>query len=155
MTIEEQAIRKAVDFWNNGDLEGYLRLYDERIKLHASASWHSSSGPVLDKAGVRATYEATWATMAADGSSGPHLDIIEVVASGQRLAHRFVMSGVHKGLYMGIAATGKPYQTTGMTFLHFDGEKCIERWTNFDTFGMLTQLGATIPPPAARKSPAS
>jgi hypothetical protein len=28
MMIEEQAIRKAVDFWNNGDLEGYLRLYD-------------------------------------------------------------------------------------------------------------------------------
>jgi predicted ester cyclase len=146
MTNEEQALRRAVDFWNNGDLEGYLRLYDEGIKLHAGASWNDSSGAVLDKAGVRAYYEATWATMAADGLSGPRLDIIEVVANGHRLAHRFVMSGVHRGLHMGIAATGRPYATTGMTFLHFDGEKCIERWTNFDTFGMRTQLGAMLAP---------
>jgi predicted ester cyclase len=97
---------------------------------------------------VRANYEATWAAMPADGSPGPRLDILEVVASGQRLAHRFVMSGVHKGLYMGIAATGKPYRIAGMTFLHFDGEKCIERWTNSDRLGLLMQLDA-MPPPAA------
>ena len=148
MTIEELALRKAVDLWNNGDLEGYLRLYDEQIKLHISIPAKDGghgSGAVLDKAGVRAYYEATWAAMPADGSPGPRLDIIEVVVSRERLAHRFVMSGVHKGLYMEIAATGKSYRTAGMTFLHFGGDKCIERWTNFDRLGLLMELGAMPP----------
>ena len=30
----QQALSAARDRWNAGDLEGYLRLYDEEIRLH-------------------------------------------------------------------------------------------------------------------------
>jgi hypothetical protein len=30
----EAALRQAVDAWNSGDVESYLQVYDEGLKLH-------------------------------------------------------------------------------------------------------------------------
>jgi hypothetical protein len=34
MTGPHEALAAALDNWNAGDLDGYLRLYDEAIRLH-------------------------------------------------------------------------------------------------------------------------
>jgi hypothetical protein len=31
----EAALMRSVDAWNSEDLDSYLKLYDERLKLHA------------------------------------------------------------------------------------------------------------------------
>jgi predicted ester cyclase len=140
MTTEEGALRGAIERWNSGDLNGYLELYDAGIKLHGY-----SPAP-MDKSGVKSFYEMIWATLPAKDAPSPRLDIAEVLVSGPRLACRFEMTGVHTGPFMGIPATGKPYGLPGITILHFEGARCIERWSSADMLGLLVQLGA-VPPP--------
>jgi hypothetical protein len=53
----QQALSAALACWNAGDLDGYLSLYDEGIRLHGY------SPEPMDKVQVRGFYEATsWCT---------------------------------------------------------------------------------------------
>jgi hypothetical protein len=47
MATPQQALSAAQQRWNAGDLDGYVRLYDERIRLHGYAP------EPMDKAQVR------------------------------------------------------------------------------------------------------
>ena len=58
------------------------------------------------------------------------------------------MTGVHKGAFLGVPVTGKPYVLPGITIMRFGGNTVIERWSNADMLGVLVQIGA-VPPPAA------
>jgi predicted ester cyclase len=72
----------------------------------------------------------------------PHMVIDQIVEDGPSIAVRFVMSGVHRAPFMGIATSGRSYVLPGITILHFAGERCIERWASADTLQLFTQLGA-------------
>ena len=50
MPAPQEALSAAVESWNAGDLDGYLRLYDEGIRLHGY------SPEPMDKAQVRGFY---------------------------------------------------------------------------------------------------
>jgi steroid delta-isomerase-like uncharacterized protein len=65
-----------------------------------------------------------------------------VIAEGDTVAIRWIATGTHKGDLFGIAPTGKEATITGITIdRHADG-KIVESWTNWDTLGLLQQLGA-------------
>jgi predicted ester cyclase len=49
---------------------------------------------------------------------------------------------------MGMPASGKHVEVTGISVDRFEGGRVVEGWTNWDTLGMLQQLGAV--PEAAR-----
>jgi steroid delta-isomerase-like uncharacterized protein len=132
----EANVQRATEAWNAGDLNGYLELYDEEIRLHGY------SPEPMDKTAVRGFYEAVFAAF-----DGPQLEFHELFSSDDRLAIRFTMTGVHNGEFMGVPATGKPIALPGITILHFADARCIERWSNADMLGLLVQLGA-VPPPA-------
>jgi len=69
-----------------------------------------------------------------------------VLAEGDRYCCRFTMSGVHKGPFLGVPATGKSYVLPGITIMHFAGGKVIERWSSADMLSVLVQIGAMPPP---------
>lgn len=46
---------------------------------------------------------------------------------------------------MGIPATGKEIEVTGIIILRFSGEKVVETWDNWDGLGLMRQLGV-LPP---------
>ena len=73
-----------------------------------------------------------------DGS----VTIEEQLADGDLVASRWTGRGTHKGELMGIAPTGKQVTVTGITISRVSGGKVVEEWTNWDTLGMLQQLGA-------------
>ena len=137
MSVEqnEAAVRRAADAWNAGDLDGYLDLYDDEIRLHGYAP------EPMDKIEVRAFYASTFAAFA-----DLRLDFHEVFGSGEAVTIRFSMSGRHTGEFMGVAATGRPIHLDGITILHFRDGRCVERWSQADMLGLLVQLGA-IPAP--------
>jgi predicted ester cyclase len=61
---------------------------------------------------------------------------------------RWSCHGTHKGELNGIAPTGKQFTISGVTIAHFENGKMIEGWVNWDTFGLMQQLGllpATAP----------
>jgi len=71
----------------------------------------------------------------------------DMVAEGDKVVTRFSAQGTHRGELMGIAPTGKPVAVTGIFILRFANRKFVEEWENFDTLGMMQQLGV-IPAPA-------
>jgi steroid delta-isomerase-like uncharacterized protein len=65
-----------------------------------------------------------------------------VIAEGDLVAIRWTARGTHKGDLFGIAPTGKEATVTGITIDRHAGGKIAESWTNWDTLGLLQQLGA-------------
>ena len=70
------------------------------------------------------------------------MTINETVAEGDLVAIRWTAQGTHKGDLFGIAPTGKQATVTGITIDRYAGGKIAESWTNWDTLGLLQQLGA-------------
>jgi predicted ester cyclase len=132
-------VEQARQRWNAGDLPGYLTLYDDAIKLHGYTP------EPMGKAAVTAFYEMIFATLAADGKPNPTLTFHEVLTDGDLYTCRFTMTGTHKGPFMGVPATGKPYVLPGITIMRFAGDTVLERWSCVDMLGLLVQIGA-VPP---------
>lgn len=132
----EAAVERAARAWNAGDLEGYLELYDDSIKLHGY------SPEPMDKATVRGFYQQVFAAF-----DNPQLTFHEVFSDGERLVIRFTMAGRHQGEFLGVPATGGNVAMDGITILHFRDGKCVERWSQADMLGYLVQVGA-VPAPA-------
>jgi steroid delta-isomerase-like uncharacterized protein len=70
----------------------------------------------------------------------------DVVAEGDKVACRWTFRGTQRGEMMGIPPTGKQVVGAGMSIQRITNGKIAEGWVNFDTLGMLQQLGA-IPAP--------
>jgi predicted ester cyclase len=68
---------------------------------------------------------------------------------GSRCAIVFTMSGRHVGDFMGVPATGTEIQLPGITVLHFDGDRVVERFSQADMLGVLVQVGAAPAPAGA------
>lgn len=134
------ALNRAGAAWNAGDLDAYLSLYDPAIRLHGY------SPEPFDKAGVREFYATIFAALPGADGGAPRLTFLDIFESGDRVACRFEMAGVHKGAFMGVKPTGRAFVLPGITVLQFRNGKAIERWSNADMLGLLVQLGA-VPPP--------
>jgi steroid delta-isomerase-like uncharacterized protein len=67
--------------------------------------------------------------------------IEDTVAEPGKVAVRFVLRGTNTGDFMGIPATGKQIHVTAQAILRVVDGKVTELHSNFDQFGMLTQLG--------------
>jgi predicted ester cyclase len=132
MSSQRDAFDRAIRCWNSGDLDGYLQLYDDTIRIHGLAP------EPLDKAAARAAYEGVWAAL----PPHPHLEIHETVEDASHLCCRFTMTGVHGGELAGVPATGVAVTQPGITILRFAGDRCVERWTCADMLAVLTQIGA-------------
>ena len=136
MTTPQGTLLAAFDRWNAGDLDGYLSLYDEGIRLHGY------SPEPMSKVQVRVFYEAIFRAF-----DTPTLDFHEVLWDGAACTIRFTMTGRHVDEFMGVPATGTPIALPGITILHFRGDRCVERFSQADMLGLLVQLGA-VPAPA-------
>jgi predicted ester cyclase len=134
-------VERARQCWNNGDLDGYLSLYDDASKLHGY------SPEPMRKAEVRAFYQQVCASLAEEGYRNPILAFHEIMTGGDLYCCRFTMRGVHRGPFLGVPATERPYSIDGITMMRFSGERVIERWSSADMLGLLVQVGAIPAPP--------
>jgi len=69
----------------------------------------------------------------------------DMVAEGDKIAIHYTMTATHKGEFMGIPATGKKVNVSGISIVHFKDGKMVESWGNMDDLGMMQQLGV-LPP---------
>ncbi|PBC71920.1 steroid delta-isomerase-like uncharacterized protein [Streptomyces sp. TLI_235] len=63
------------------------------------------------------------------------------MAEGDRVATMWSFSGLHKGDFMGLPATHKRVEMTGMTVFRFEDGMICEGWWNWDNMAMMRQLG--------------
>jgi steroid delta-isomerase-like uncharacterized protein len=136
MATPRDTLSHAQASWNAGDLDGYLELYDERIALHGY-------GPEpMGKDEVRAFYAAIF-----DAFDSPQLEFHEVLWDRAAATIRFTMTGRHVGPFMGVPASGNAIALPGITILHFEDGRVVERFSRADMLGLMVQMGA-IPAPA-------
>src|SRR5919202_6900184 len=85
-------------------------------------------------------------SMYLDAFSDVQVTLDDLIAQGDRVAARFTVRGTHKGPFMGLPPTGKPFTLTAIDILRIVDGKIVEHWGEADTLGLLQQLGA-IPAP--------
>lgn len=71
-----------------------------------------------------------------------HFSIEDQVAEGDRVVTRWTSSATHQGELMGIAPTGNRTEVSGVTVGRISGGKLAEDWNNWDTLGLMRQIGA-------------
>ncbi len=63
-------------------------------------------------------------------------------AEGDTVCTRWTARGTHQGEFWGVAPTGREVTVSGITMDRIQDGRMVESWTNWDTLGLLQQLGA-------------
>ncbi len=79
-----------------------------------------------------------------------NVEQIHATGDGSMVMARWTGSGTHSGELMGIAPTRRNVNVSGLTLFRIHGNRIAESWNNWDTLGMLQQLGVV---PATASTP--
>ena len=136
-TEENKAVlrRNCEEVFNKGD----LAVADETIAnnyVYRGSGGQEFKGPEGFKQMV---------TMFRTAFPDFHMTVEDMVAEGDKVAHRLTGRGTHKGEFMGIAPTGKQVTVSAITISRFAGGKEVEALISIDMLGMMQQLGV-VPP---------
>ena len=89
-----------------------------------------------NKAGVRQFFELVRAAF-----PDLQMKVQDMIAEGDKVAVRGIMSGTHKGEFLGIPATNKQVNVNIVEVVRVEGDKAVEHWGVTDIAGMMQQLG--------------
>lgn len=67
--------------------------------------------------------------------------IDDIVAEGAMVVTRTTEGGTHEGAFAGIVATGHSFEVQAINLYRIEDNRIAENWVQFDTTGMLQQLG--------------
>ena len=70
-----------------------------------------------------------------------HWTLNEQIAEGDKVVSRWTFAGTHIGTFLGIAPTGRYLINTGVSVQRLVDRKIVEEWAEWDTLGMMQQLG--------------
>ena len=146
MSAEEnkELIRQVIKEWNavNGDIAKMRSLYDKYYAL--GFIYHDVSAGDTNR-------EQTIQDMVTYLSAFPDINysIDDILAEGDKTVIRCTVQATHKGMFMGIPATGKRIVVKAIEIDKIVGGKIVEAWGFSDSQGMVTQLG--VIPGAAPK----
>lgn len=135
MTSIENAntLRKVIDeVWNRGQMAIADMVFSADYVDHDPATTITTRGPEAVKQN---------ATMYRNAFPDLHLNIEDTISDGDHVVVRWTSTGTHTGDLQGIAPTGKSTSSTGITIARFMNGKIVEEWANWDTLGLMRQLG--------------
>jgi len=140
MSAENKALARRLveEAFNAGRLEVVDELVASDFVEHDPSLTEEVRGP----AGVKelvAGYRAAFPDI--------RITIEDQIADGDYVVSRWSGTGTHQGELMGMPATGKQATVTGITIDRIVDGRIAESWDNWDTLGLMQQLGA-IPAPA-------
>jgi steroid delta-isomerase-like uncharacterized protein len=134
MSAETKATARRLleEAFNSGNLDVVDELVAPEFVNHDAALPEPTTG-----------IEATKASIAGYRDAFPdlRLTIEQQVAEGEFVTTRWSARGTHQGDLMGMAATGKQATVTGITLDRIVEGRFVESWTNWDTLGLMQQLG--------------
>ena len=134
-------IRKLVqnhfeEIFNKGNLNFADEVYAPTALIHDPNHPDLPSGPEAIKQLCRITRE---------GFPDVHYDVQSIIVEGDQTATRWTVTGTHKGVFMGIAPTGKLGSVTGLSMSRIENGLIAEVWLSWDVRGFLRQAGVEIP----------
>ena len=123
LEANKAVVRRLVDEVLNG---GNLELIDD---LYA---------PELAGAARR------WITPFRASFPDVHMEIVELIAEGDKVVGRFTCSATHLGAWLGHAPTGRRFERVDeVSIFRFRDGRITHAWSLEDTLGRLRQLGLT------------
>ena len=134
MSAETKAIARRFleEAFNGGKLDVVDELVAPEFVNHDAALPEPTIGIEATKASI---------TGYRDAFPDLRLTIEQQVAEGEFVTTRWSARGTHQGDLMGMAATGKQATVTGITLDRIVDGRFVESWTNWDTLGLMQQLG--------------
>jgi steroid delta-isomerase-like uncharacterized protein len=137
MTMTEEEIVDIVNrftdkAWNGGDLDLIDELFATDYVGHDAPRPEPVHGPEGMKDFLRMYHHAF---------SDAHITLDDVIVKDDRVVTRWTGRGTHDGDLMGIPATGTSIVFTGIRIFRLADGKIVEGWVNWDTFGLMRQLG--------------
>lgn len=123
------------EVWNKGRADAIEEMFDEEGVAHGLADETGAElrGPAHFRVFHRQFREAF-----------PGIEVVveDTVSEGDKVAARCTVRGRHEGDSLGFAATSRPVEFAGMSFVRIRDGKIVEAWNNFDFMTMFQQLGA-------------
>jgi steroid delta-isomerase-like uncharacterized protein len=131
MTETERGLghRWFEEVWNQGRRESIAEMASAEVVIHDGAQ---------DSAGPAAFYEfydrmrATFTEL--------QVTVHDTIAEGDLLCIRWSCTAKHTGGGLGMPASGKSLQVTGISIFRIAGGQVVEAWQNWDMLGMHQQI---------------
>jgi len=118
------------------DIDAFAALFaDDYVNHQMSAAAPKPPAGITPKQGSVAFFKARLT-----GIPDLSVAIEATVANGQMAAASFVYTGTHKGVYFGVAPTGKSLRFTSCDIFRIRDGKFVEHWGMGDIAGTLAQL---------------
>jgi steroid delta-isomerase-like uncharacterized protein len=136
--VENKALaRRSFEAFNQRDLAAADAIYAPSYVLH-----NPIAPPDLPRGpdGVRQQHAGYLAAF-----PDAQITVEDLIAEGDRVAVRVTVRGTHRGIFMGVAPTGRPVALEAITIYRVDAGKIVEDWTIADIPGLQQQLGASAP----------
>jgi steroid delta-isomerase-like uncharacterized protein len=73
-----------------------------------------------------------------------HVEVADTISEGDKIAARCIVTGTHKGDMLGVPASHKPVEFTGIAIIRVKDGRIVEAWNNFDFQGLSKQIGAPV-----------
>ncbi len=127
--MNKNVIRRYLDTWNRGDLEGLTEFWAPNLAHHTR---HGSHG-----------FADTRRIVTAIMQSFPDMKfrIEDMIAEGDKVVTRLTWSGTQTGAYMGAPATGRRITCALIGIARVSGGKIVEHWGVTDELHMMQQMG--------------
>ncbi|MFN0072986.1 MAG: ester cyclase [Chloroflexota bacterium] len=127
-------IRRFYDqVWNTGEFWAADDLVAPTYVRHGPQEIHGRDGIREVVGGIRAAFPDLFIT------------IEDLIAEGDRVAVRWHAYGTHRGEFRGCPPTGRAIQVMGITVSRFANAQIVEEWAQWDTSGLMNQLGGLVP----------
>jgi steroid delta-isomerase-like uncharacterized protein len=136
MSLEQnkQIIRRYQECYNTNNLDGLDEIMAFDV-LTPKIMLNMPSG--LE--GAKAVHQKTLV-----GMPDFRTEIQDLIAEGDKVVARVLMTGTHTGDFYGIPATGKRVEFTGVFIARIADGKIVEHWGEEDSYGLLLQLGMKL-----------
>ena len=133
MSIEENKniVRRYQDVYNSNNLDALTEVVSEDLLTPKIMA-----GIPTGIEGAKAAHQIMLA-----GFPDYQTVIDDLFAEGDKVAARITLSGTHTGSFMGIPATGKHVEFTGIYIARIANGKIVEHWGEEDGVSLLMQLG--------------
>ena len=76
--------------------------------------------------------------------------IEDLIAEGDKVVACWRARATHRGEYVGVPASGREVEFTGISVYRIEGERIAESWTVEDELGLMRQIGAVPEPGQSR-----
>lgn len=135
-TSNKATLRRFEDAVSTGDAELIWKTIDEDFEpdvlIRTPLPVEATGAPALKQ---------VWA-MLLRGLPDLHLTIEDLIAEGDKVVSRNVVTGTHQGEYMGLPPTGKSVAYNEIFIVRFANGRIAETWGVVDVLSQMRQLGA-------------